>query len=207
MARSKSSARWLKEHRDDVYVQKAKAEGMRSRAAFKLEEIAEAAALIKPGMLVIDLGAAPGGFSQIAASRVGAKGRVIACDLLPMDPIRGVEFFQGDVREQAIMDHLLEMIGDRKADLVISDMAPNLSGIADVDQARSMDLADIALDTARQVLRSGGGLLVKLFHGSGFDPYVVGMRAYFRKVAVRKPKASRARSREAYVLATDYKLV
>ena len=207
MARSKSSARWLKEHRDDVYVQKAKADGLRSRAAFKLEEIVDATTLIKPGMVVVDLGAAPGGFSQIAAGKVGSRGRVIACDLLPMTPIPRVEFFQGDIRDPVHLEHLLSLLGQQKADLVISDMAPNLSGIADVDQARAVELAEMALETARMALHEGGGFLVKLFHGAGFDPFVAGMRTYFRKVAVRKPKASRARSREAYVLATNYKLV
>ena len=204
MARSKSSRRWLKEHFDDPYVRDARAAGYRSRAAFKLLEIQAKDRLLRPGMTVVDLGAAPGGWSQVAAAAVGARGRVIATDLLEMDPLPGVEFIQGDFREQEVLDRLLNSLGVDKADLVISDMAPNISGMGAVDQPRAMYLAELALDLCREVLRPGGDLLVKLFQGEGFDAYMAELRRVFRQVRVRKPKASRARSRELYVLARNY---
>ena len=205
MPKSKSSSRWLKEHRDDLYVQRAREGGLRSRAAFKLEEIG--AGLLKPGMVVVDLGAAPGGFSQTARRMVGGNGRVIACDVLPMAPIPGVEFIHGDIADQQTFSLLQGALGSRKADLVMSDMAPNLSGIADVDQARAIALAEMAHDVAHDILCKGGTFLVKLFYGEEFEPYLARLRPGFERVAVRKPKASRARSREAYVLATGFKLV
>ncbi|MGD8498351.1 MAG: 23S rRNA (uridine(2552)-2'-O)-methyltransferase RlmE [Chromatiales bacterium] len=204
MARSKSSRRWLKEHFDDPYVREAQAAGYRSRAAFKLLEIQAKDRLLRPGMTVVDLGAAPGGWSQVAAAVVGARGCVLATDLLEMDPLPGVEFIQGDFREQEVLDRLLESLGADKADLVISDMAPNISGMGAVDQPRAMYLAELALDLCREVLRPGGDLLVKLFQGEGFDAYMAELRRVFRQVKVRKPKASRARSRELYVLARNY---
>ncbi|MGD8497667.1 MAG: 23S rRNA (uridine(2552)-2'-O)-methyltransferase RlmE [Chromatiales bacterium] len=204
MARSKSSRRWLKEHFDDPYVREAQAAGYRSRAAFKLLEIQAKDRLLRPGMTVVDLGAAPGGWSQVAAAAVGARGRVLATDLLEMDPLPGVEFIQGDFREQEVLDRLLASLGADKADLVISDMAPNISGMGAVDQPRAMYLAELALELCREVLRPGGDLLVKLFQGQGFDAYMAELRRVFRQVRVRKPKASRARSRELYVLARNY---
>jgi 23S rRNA (uridine2552-2'-O)-methyltransferase len=204
MARSKSSRRWLKEHFDDPYVREAQAAGYRSRAAFKLLEIQAKDRLLRPGMTVVDLGAAPGGWSQVAAAAVGARGRVLATDLLEMDPLPGVEFIQGDFREQEVLDRLLASLGADKADLVISDMAPNISGMGAVDQPRAMYLAELALELCREVLRPGGDLLVKLFQGEGFDAYMAELRRVFRQVRVRKPKASRARSRELYVLARNY---
>jgi 23S rRNA (uridine2552-2'-O)-methyltransferase len=207
MPKSKSSSRWLKEHRDDVYVQRARTEGLRSRAAFKLEEIALSAALLKPGMLVVDLGAAPGGFSQLASRKVGRKGCVIACDILPMAPIPHVDFILGDLAHAHTLKSLEDLLGARRADLVMSDMAPNLSGIADVDQAQAIALAELAHDVARRCLCKGGAFLVKLFHGESFGPYLTSLRPDFERVSVRKPMASRARSRETYVLATGFKLV
>jgi len=206
MARSKSSARWLKEHFDDPYVRRAQAEGMRSRAAFKLDELLEKDQLLKSGMVVVDLGAAPGGWSQLLRERMGAhpdrQGRIVALDILPMQGIGGVEFIQGDFREDAVLEALQATLGGQRADLVLSDMAPNISGIGVVDQARAMHLAELALDFARNWLKPEGSFLVKLFQGTGFDDYLRGLRADFGRVTLRKPKASRARSREVYALAT-----
>lgn len=204
MARTKSSERWLKEHFDDYYVKRAQQEGYRSRAAFKLLEIQEKSALIRPGMTVVDLGAAPGGWSQIAARLVGAKGRVLATDILPMDALAGVEFIQGDFREAAVLEGLLQNLGAKKAELVISDMAPNISGMGAVDQPRAMYLTELALDMATQVLAPGGDFLVKLFQGEGSEAYLRNAREMFQKISIRKPKASRPRSREVYVLARGY---
>ena len=206
MPKSKSSRRWLKEHHGDVYVQRAKAEGYRSRAVFKLMEINERDRLLKPGMTVVDLGAAPGGWSQYAARAVGRSGRVIALDILAIDPLSNVEIIQGDFREEAVLHELIARAGERGADLVISDMAPNTSGIDAVDQPRAMYLAELALDLAGQVLKPGGSLLVKLFQGVGFDEFVRECRRRFGRVVTRKPKASRARSREVYLLAQNCKL-
>ncbi|MBT8130268.1 MAG: 23S rRNA (uridine(2552)-2'-O)-methyltransferase RlmE [Gammaproteobacteria bacterium] len=205
MARSKSSKRWLSEHFDDEYVRRAQQEGYRSRAIYKLIEIQQKDQLLKPGMTVIDLGAAPGSWSEYAVRKLGGKGRMIALDILPMEPIDGVETIQGDFREDDVLVQLLDRIGESGADLVISDMAPNISGMEVVDIPRSYYLADLALDLARQVLKPGGGLLVKLFQGEGFDEYQKALKQSFTRVVMRKPRASRARSREIYALATGYK--
>ncbi|MEJ2059605.1 MAG: 23S rRNA (uridine(2552)-2'-O)-methyltransferase RlmE [Gammaproteobacteria bacterium] len=207
MARSKSSRRWLDEHFKDEFVKRAQREGLRSRAAFKLEEIQARDHLIRPGMTVVDLGAAPGGWSQLAARWVGRNGTVIATDILPMDSLPGVEFVQGDFREQAVLDRLLAVIGDGKADLVISDMAPNMSGMEAVDQPRAMYLAELAVEMAREVLKPGGGLLLKLFQGEGSEALLAEIRRLFEQVKIRKPKASRPRSREVYVLAQGLKVL
>lgn len=204
MARSKSSKRWLNEHFEDEFVKRSQAEGYRSRAVYKLTEIDEKEKLLRPGMVVVDLGAAPGGWSQVAADRVGAKGRVVALDILPMDPLPGVEILQGDFREQEVLERLLEMLGDRPVDLVLSDMAPNISGMKTVDQPRAMYLAELTLDLARKVLSEGGDMVVKVFQGEGFDAWMREVRASFGRIAIRKPKASRPRSREVYVVARNY---
>ena len=195
----------MNEHFDDEYVRRAQQEGYRSRAIYKLVEIHQKDQLLKPGMTVIDLGAAPGGWSEYAVKKLGAKGRMIALDILPMEPIDGVEIIQGDFREDDVLAQLLDLIGESGADLVISDMAPNISGMEVVDIPRSYYLADLALDLAIQVLKPGGGLLVKLFQGEGFDDYQKALKQNFKRVVMRKPKASRARSREIYALATGYK--
>ncbi len=205
MARGKSSARWLREHFTDEYVKRAQKEGYRSRAVYKLLEIHEKDRLLRPGLTVVDLGAAPGGWSQLAARLVGGRGAVIALDLLPMEPLPGVGFIQGDFRETAVLERLLEMLNGRPVDLVISDMAPNTSGVKAVDQPRGMYLAELALDFARQCLRPGGDLLVKVFQGEGCDAFLKNLRAAFTTVAPRKPKASRARSAERYLLARNYR--
>lgn len=201
MARSKSSTRWLKEHFSDPYVKRAQAEGWRSRAVFKLEELIERDHLLKPGMLVVDLGAAPGGWSQVASARLGEKGRVIALDILPMQGIGGVEFIHGDFREPEVLDLLTHSLGGAAVDLVLSDMAPNLSGMNAVDQPRSMHLAELADEFAAAHLRRGGSFLTKLFQGEGFDEYIRRLRTGYERVSIRKPKASRARSPEVYALA------
>lgn len=204
--RSKSSARWLAEHFSDAYVQRAQREGWRSRAVFKLEEIDRRDRLFRPGMIVIDLGAAPGGWSQYAARRLGGQGRVLALDILPMDALAGVEFLQGDFTEAAVLEALLARLGGAQADLVMSDMAPNISGESAIDQPRAMYLAELALDLARRVLRPEGVFLTKAFQGEGYETFVRELRASFGSVAVRKPKASRARSREVYLLARNYRM-
>ena len=205
MARSKSSKRWLNEHFDDEYVRRAQQEGYRSRAVYKLIEIQQKDHVLKPGMTVIDLGAAPGSWTEYAVKKLGSKGRMIALDILPMEPIDGVEIIQGDFREDAVLQQLMELMGGASADLVISDMAPNISGMEVVDIPRAYYLAELALDLARQVLKPGGGLLVKLFQGEGFDAYQKDLKQDFKRVVIRKPKASRARSREIYALATGFK--
>lgn len=205
MSRSKTSKAWMREHINDPYVQKAKAEGYRSRAAYKLLELDGKDRLLVPGQLVVDLGAAPGSWSQVAAAKLGAKGRVVAVDLLPMAPLRGVQFVQGDFREPEVLDALLRALGGAKADLVISDLAPNISGIAVSDQARAMHLAELALEFAGQCLKPGGSLLVKVFQGVGFTEFLKAMRAAFAKVGSRKPEASRGRSSEMYLLGKGYK--
>ncbi|HEY8266672.1 MAG TPA: 23S rRNA (uridine(2552)-2'-O)-methyltransferase RlmE [Steroidobacteraceae bacterium] len=199
--RSKSSGRWLEEHFSDPFVQRAKDAGLRSRAAFKLEEIDAAEKLIFPGAVVVDLGAAPGGWSQYAARRLAGNGTVFALDLLAMDAIPGVIFQQGDFREQAALDTLLAELGGRRVDLVLSDMAPNMSGVDVVDQARAADLEALALDFARQVLRPGGVLVMKVFQGAGFQQLLAEARRAFEGVRMRKPKASRQRSSETYLVA------
>jgi 23S rRNA (uridine2552-2'-O)-methyltransferase len=199
--RSKSSGRWLAEHFADPYVRRARGEGLRSRAAFKLEEIDAAEKLFAPGAVVVDLGAAPGGWSQYAARKLGGKGRVFALDVLPMDAIPGVIFLQGDFREQSVLDALLGEIGGGRVDLVLSDMAPNISGVDVVDQARAADLEALALDFSRRVLGPSGVLVMKVFQGAGFQELLAEARRTFRTVRMRKPKASRQRSSESYLVA------
>ncbi len=201
MARSKSSKRWLAEHFDDHYVKQAQKQGLRSRSAFKLLELQEKYRLIKPGMCVVDLGCAPGGWSQVAARETAAGGRVIGLDILPMEPLDGVEFLQGDFTEDEPLARLESLLAGQSVDLVLSDMAPNMSGMAAIDQAKAMYLAELALEFVRSQLKPGGDFLVKVFHGEGFDAYVREVRPLFDKVIVRKPDASRPRSREVYLLA------
>ena len=203
---SASSKRWLKEHFDDQYVQKAQKLGLRSRAVFKLEAIQEKDRLIKPGMTVVDLGAAPGGWSQLSADLVGQKGQVIACDILAMDPLAGVDFLQGDFREEAVLDTLLNRIGGNNVDIVLSDMAPNMSGNPSVDQARSMYLCELALDMCHSVLKPNGAFVIKVFQGEGFDEFYRNVKSAFKVIKTRKPDSSRARSREVYLVATGYKV-
>lgn len=203
--RSKSSRRWLNEHFSDEYVLRAQQEGWRSRAVFKLEEIDRRDRLLKPGLTVVDLGAAPGGWSQYAARRLGGLGRILALDILDMPPLPGVAFLQGDFTDQAVLDRLLEAVGPGGADLVMSDMAPNMSGEIAVDIPRAMYLAELALELARQVLKPGGDLLMKVFQGEGFPALNTALRADFARQAVRKPRASRGRSREVYLLARGFK--
>lgn len=205
MARSKSSGRWLQEHFSDPYVQQSKEAGYRSRASFKLLEIDRKDRLFRPGQTVVDLGAAPGGWSQVAVERVGDRGTVIASDILPMDPIAGVTFVQGDFTEQSVLDKLLEAVGERPVDVVISDMAPNMSGMAAVDIPRAMDLIELALDAAQRVLRPEGTFVTKVFQGEGFDQLLQTMKTDFRKVMTRKPDASRARSREQYQVCIGFR--
>ncbi len=205
MVRSKSSSRWLREHFDDPYVKRAQAEGLRSRAAYKLDELIERDRLLRPGMTVVDLGAAPGGWSQVVRQRLGDSGRLLALDILPMQGIAGVEFIEGDFREAEVLARLEVLLDGARADLVLSDMAPNITGVASVDQARAMHLAELAADFCRGRLRPGGALLIKLFQGAGFDDYVRDLRRDFARVTMRKPKASRARSREVYALATGFR--
>jgi 23S rRNA (uridine2552-2'-O)-methyltransferase len=205
MKRTKTSKQWMMEHIHDVYVQRAKAEGYRSRAAYKLIEVVERDKLLKPGMVVVDLGATPGGWSQVAAAKVGERGRVIALDLLPMDSLRNVTFLLGDFREDAVVKALEQELAGRPIDLVLSDMSPNISGIALSDQARAMYLAELALEFAVKHLKPGGGLLVKVFQGSGFQEFLRVMRGRFKQVVTRKPEASRGRSNEMYLLGKDCK--
>ncbi len=200
---SSSSRRWLQEHFSDPYVKEAQKKGFRSRAVYKLKEIHERDKLFKSGMTVIDLGAAPGSWSELVIKLVGKKGRVIALDLLPMEPISGVEFIQGDFTEEALEQKLLQRIGEAKVDWVISDMAPNFSGMNSVDIPRVMALAELALGFALSVLHDQGGFLVKTFHGEGFDSFLREVRRHFKKVVTRKPKASRGRSNEVYILARN----
>ena len=199
-SRSKSSQRWLKEHFSDPFVKKAQKEGMRSRAAYKLEELLERDRLLKPHMVVVDLGAAPGGWSQQVRRQMGDTGRVLALDILEMPPLAGVEFLHGDFREQDVLSQFEAMLGNVPVDLVLSDMAPNKSGMDAVDQPRMMHLAELALDFADNHLKPGGAFLIKLFQGVGFDDYVREMRRRYDKVAIRKPDASRKRSSEVYAL-------
>ena len=204
-----SSQRWLDEHFEDEYVKKAKKLGLRSRAVFKIEEINNKDKLIKPGMKVVDLGAAPGGWSEYAVKAVGDNGQVIACDILPMDAIAGVDFLQGDFREEAVLDALLARINGtkslRKIDVVMSDMAANMTGNESADSARSMYLVELALEMCHQVLKPQGAFVVKVFQGAGFEDFMKEVRAVFNNVKTRKPESSRARSREVYLVATDYK--
>ena len=201
MARSKSSHQWLKKHFDDEFVKRAQREGWRSRAVYKLEEIDRKYRLIRPGMTVVDLGAAPGGWSQYVAKVLAGKGRIIALDILEMQPLPGVEFIHGDFTEDEPLDLLMNSLGAEQVDLVLSDMAPNISGMEAVDQPRSVYLMELAAEFAANVLREGGDLLFKGFHGEGFDALIKSLRTQYSKVLIRKPKASRPRSREVYVLA------
>jgi 23S rRNA (uridine2552-2'-O)-methyltransferase len=196
---------WMQEHVTDAYVKRARVEGMRSRAAYKLDEIAVRDRLLKPGMMVVDLGAAPGGWSQVAAGRVGPRGRVIALDLLEMPSLPGVTFLRGDFRDDATLAELELLLGGQRTDLVLSDMAPNLSGIASSDQARVLELAELALDFALKHMKPKGNFLVKTFQGAGFEDYLKILRSRFSAVAVRKPEASRDRSREVYLLGKGLK--
>lgn len=205
MSRTKSSQRWLARNARDKYVKRARQEGARSRAIYKIEEIDRRDRLLRPGMTVVDLGAAPGGWSQYVKSRVGDGGRVLALDILPMEPIVGVEFIEGDFTEQPVLDSLLCQLKDRKADLVISDMAPNMTGVASVDQARGMHLAELALDFADKALKPGGVLLIKTFQGAGFNEFHAQLRRRFEKLLARKPPASRSESREIYLLGRGFK--
>ena len=206
MAKKKSSSNaWLKEHRDDLYVQKAQREGYRSRACYKLLELQAKDKLVRPGMTVVDLGSAPGGWSQVAAELVGHKGRVIASDILHMDNLAGVEFIQGDFTEDAVFEQIVTAIGESSVDLVVSDMAPNMSGMSEVDQPRSMYLVELALDMARKVLPPGGGFVTKIFQGEGFDDLLRDARGSFGRVLTRKPQASRPRSKEVYLVAKDFR--
>ena len=205
--RSKSSARWLREHHDDPYVRRARAEGWKSRAIYKLEEIDRKEGLLKRGHVVLDLGAAPGAWSQYAARRVGAGGRVVASDILAMDGLTGVEFVQGDFREQEVFDALAARLPVHGVDVVLSDMAPNLSGMDAIDQPRAMVLAELALDMSRRLLKPSGAALIKVFQGSGFQEFLAVARREFKTVKLHKPEASRARSPELYLLAKHYLMV
>ncbi|KGM55392.1 23S rRNA methyltransferase [Lysobacter daejeonensis GH1-9] len=205
--RSKSSQRWLQEHVSDPFVKKAKKEGARSRAIYKLEELIDRDRLLRPGMTVVDLGSAPGSWSQLVRARLGDSGRVIAIDILPMAPMAGVEFLQGDFRDDEVLVQLETMVGDKPVDLVLSDMAPNKSGMDAVDMPRALYLSELAMDFADKHLRTGGTFLIKLFQGVGFDDYVRELRKRYDKVAIRKPEASRKRSPEVYALAQGKRAV
>ncbi|WP_268798006.1 23S rRNA (uridine(2552)-2'-O)-methyltransferase RlmE [Pseudomonas huanghezhanensis] len=205
MARSKTSHNWLKEHFDDKYVKMAQKDGYRSRASYKLLEIQEKDKIIRPGMTVIDLGAAPGGWSQVTSRLIGGQGRLIASDILEMDSIPDVTFIQGDFTEDAVLAQILEAVGNTQVDLVISDMAPNMSGLSAVDMPRAMFLCELALDLAGRVLRPGGDFLIKVFQGEGFDVYHKDIRKLFDKVQMRKPLSSRDRSREQYLLGRGFR--
>ncbi len=206
MGKSKSSKRWLSEHFDDHYVKMAQQQGLRSRSAFKLIELQERHELIRPGMVVVDLGAAPGGWCQVARPLVGDGGMVVGLDILEMEPVHGVGFICGDFTEDEPLRELEAALGGKKADLVLSDMAPNMSGMAAIDQAKAMYLAELALEFVREHLKPGGDYLAKLFQGTDFDGYVREVRSLFEKVQVRKPKASRPRSREVYLLARGHRV-
>jgi 23S rRNA (uridine2552-2'-O)-methyltransferase len=205
--RTKSSSRWLQEHFSDPYVKKARAEGWRSRAVYKLEETDRRERLLHHGMIVLDLGAAPGAWSQYARSRIGGKGRVIASDILPLDALAGVEFVQGDFREPAVYEQLLALTGERAVDVLLSDMAPNLSGLDAIDQPRAMELSGLALELAGKVLKPQGRALIKVFQGAGFQELTGAARRQFRAVRFLKPDASRARSAETYLLASGLRMV
>lgn len=206
MAGKSSSARWKRRQSADPWVKKARDAGWRSRAVFKLEELDQKHRLLRRGALVIDLGAAPGGWSQYAAARVNPAGRVLALDILPMDPVEGVEFLQADFTEDAALQQLLKLLGDARANLVMSDMAPNISGMRSVDQPRSIYLVELALDLAAEVLASGGSFVAKVFHGEGFEAVVKRCRERFDKVKIHKPAASRQESRETYIVATGFRV-
>jgi 23S rRNA (uridine2552-2'-O)-methyltransferase len=205
-SKSASSKKWLQEHVNDKYVKEANKRGLRSRAYFKIEELQKKDKLMKSGDTLVDLGAAPGGWCQYVVNELGDNGTVIACDILPMDPMAGVDFLQGDFREESVLNALLERIGGKNVDLVMSDMSPNLSGNDTVDQATSMYLVELALDMCHQVLKQNGKFVVKVFQGEGFDQFMADVKSAFKVVKIRKPDSSRARSREVYLVATGYKL-
>ena len=205
MKRSKSSSRWLNEHVNDPYVKRAQKDGLRSRASYKLMELNEKDKLIRPGMLIVDLGSAPGGWSQVAGKLVGEKGRVLATDILPMDPLDNVDFIQGDFTTDAVFQQMLDLLDGRQPDLIISDIAPNISGVAVADQAASMYLVELTLDMVRQVLKPGGNYAVKVFQGEGSEAFLKDVRTSFDKVSIRKPEASRPRSREVYLVGKGFK--
>ena len=205
MARTKSSASWLARHLSDPFVKQAQKDGYRSRSAYKLIELQEKDRLIRPGMRILDLGSAPGGWSQVASRLVGSKGRVLATDILPMDSLRNVDFIQGDFTQDAIVQQLHDWLGGDKFDLVISDIAPNLTGIDSADQASSIHFLELALDTVRGTLKPGASFVAKMFQGSGSDQYVKALRMHFEKVLIRKPAASRRESREVYLVAKGFK--
>ena len=205
MPRTKSSSEWLRRHVNDPFVKQAQLDGYRSRSAYKLIELNEKDRLIKPGMRIMDLGSAPGGWSQVAGKLVGKKGRVLATDILPMDPVPNVDFIQGDFTDEAIVEKLLAWLEGGRFDLIISDIAPNLSGIDSADQAGSMYFLELALDTVRKTLKPGATFAAKMFQGSGSDEYVKELRKSFEKVLIRKPAASRAQSREVYIVAKGFK--
>lgn len=205
MARSKSSNRWLDEHVNDPYVKMAQKDGYRSRASYKLLELVDKDRLLRPGMTVIDLGSAPGGWSQVLARQLGHKARILATDILPMAPVDGVRFIQGDFTEDAVFEQLLQAMEGTQADLVVSDIAPNISGVDAADQAAAMYLVELAFDLASQVLKEDGSFIAKIFQGEGSDDYLRQLRSSFNKVVVRKPAASRPRSREVYVVARGFR--
>lgn len=205
MKRSKSSKAWLKEHFDDIFVKRAQKEGYRSRAVYKLQELNERDCLLRPGQKIVDLGSAPGGWAQYASQCIGRNGRVVAVDVLPMEPLAGVEFIEGDFTEDAVLQQLLDRLGGRPADLVISDMAPNISGVAISDQARAVYLAELALDFAGKALVKGGDLVVKVFQGQGYPELYRAVQQRFARTVARKPQASRPRSREVYLVGKDFR--
>ena len=206
MPRSKSSQKWLKEHFDDLYVKQAQRDGYRSRAVYKLKEIDEKQRLFKPGMSVLDLGAAPGGWTQYVAEKLGHEGKIIALDILPMDPLPDVTVIEGDFHDEAVFQHLLDVVPKTGVDIILSDMAPNMSGNMAIDIPRAMALAELAFDLTDRILKPGGTLLMKVFHGEGFDDLLKMARMQFKKVMVKKPSASRPRSRETYLLAKGYEM-
>ncbi len=205
MARSKSSSLWLQRHINDPYVKQAQKDGYRSRSAYKLIELNERDRLLKPGMRIMDLGSAPGGWSQVAARIIGAKGSVLATDILPMDPIPNVDFIQGDFTEDIVVEKIFEWLGGEKFDLIISDIAPNISGIDSADQAACMYFLELALDTVRKALKPGANFVAKMFQGEGSDAYLKDLRKSFVKVSIRKPAASRPKSREVYIVAKGFR--
>ena len=205
MARSKSSGNWLQRHVNDPYVKQAQKDGYRSRASYKLLQLNDKDRLIQPGMLIVDLGSAPGGWSQVAGNLVGARGKVVATDILPMEPVKNVDFIQGDFREAEVLTRIHGSLSNRKPDLIISDLAPNISGIPMADQAASMYLVELALDLARQVLKSKGTFVAKVFQGAGSEDYLRELRRSFEKLSIRKPAASRPKSSEIYVVAKGFK--
>jgi 23S rRNA (uridine2552-2'-O)-methyltransferase len=205
MSRSKSSSQWLKDHFSDPYVKRAHQDSLRSRSAYKLLEIQKKDPIIRPGMAVVDLGAAPGGWSKLAAGLVGERGKVFALDVLPMDPIAQVDFLQGDFQEPIVFQHFINLIQTRPIDLVLSDMAPNLSGMRVIDQPRIMHLAELAFDFTQHILKSRGNFVIKVFQGEGFETYLGHLRQSFAKVHIRKPPASRSTSSEVYLVALSHR--